>query len=323
MTRSSPRAAMEIFDDIVGQETAKRFVQTAMKKDRLYNILLIGPKGVGKRMFGFALAKALGCHPRSPNFILIGPVPAKLKDKEDKLQEHMKKYLPEHGIVDIEDKESILIGQIRHLIAMLVHMPMPGTHRVILLLEADKMTNDAANCFLKTLEEPPVDTLFVLTSSRPDYLLPTIRSRCQIVPFNYLNASQVQNIVFDAHDSFLLGSPGDIMRLRESDMFDTTLEIFKQAPMDDGIAVKTARELERKNLSGFFYELMLLYRQVLYHKLGLRGDMPFEKEIVERAQSLSPDETIALIAELNNCLNSLDLNANHLLLIVNILLKLR
>ncbi|HEX7320704.1 MAG TPA: AAA family ATPase [bacterium] len=314
---------MEIFDDIIGQETAKRFVQTAMKKDRLYNILLIGPKGVGKRMFGFAMAKAMGCHPRSSNFILIGPVPAKLKDKDEKLQEYMKKYLPEHGIVDIEDRESILIGQIRHLIGQLVHMPMPGSHRVVLILETDKMTNDAANCFLKTLEEPPIDTLFILTSSRPDFLLPTIRSRCQIVPFNYLSASQIQDIVFDAQDSFMLGSPGDIMRLRESEMFDKTLEIFKQAPMDDGTAVEAARELERKNLSGFFYELMLLYRQVLYHKLGMRDDIPFEKEIVEKARSLSPEDAIALITELNNCINSLDSNANHLLLVANILLKLR
>jgi DNA polymerase-3 subunit delta' len=314
---------MKIFDDIVGQETAKRFVQTAIKKDRLYNILLIGPKGVGKRMFAFALAKALGCHPRSPNFILIGPVPAKLKDKEEKLQEYMIKYLPEHGVVDIEDKESILIDQIRYVIAQLVHMPMPGTHRVILILEADKMTPDAANCFLKTLEEPPIDTLFVLTSSRPDFLLPTIRSRCQIVPFNYLHSHQIRDIVFDAQDSFMLGSPGDIMRLRESDQFEKTLEIFKQAPMDDSTAVRVARELERKNLSGFFYELMLLYRQVLYHKLGMRGDIPFEKEIVEKAQSLSAEDAVTLITELNNCINSLDLNANHLLLIVTILLRLR
>jgi DNA polymerase-3 subunit delta' len=314
---------MEIFEDIVGQETAKRFVRTAMKKDRLYNVLLIGPKGVGKRIFGFAIAKALGCHPRSSDFILIGPVPAKLRDKDEKLQEYMKKYLPEHGIVDIEDRESILIGQIRHLIGQLVNMPMPGTHRVVLILEADKMTNDAANCFLKTLEEPPIDTLFVLTSSRPDFLLPTIRSRCQIVPFNYLNANQIQNIVFDALDSFILGSPGDIMRLRESDMFEHTLEIFKRAPMDDATAVEAARELERKNLSGFFYELMLLYRQVLYRKLGMRDDIPFEKEIVEKAQSLSPEDIIVLITELNNCINSLDSNANHLLLVANILLKLR
>ncbi|GAJ21897.1 unnamed protein product, partial [marine sediment metagenome] len=108
-----------------------------------------------------------------------------IKDKEDKIFEYTKHYLPENTVVELEDRTAILIEQIRNVIKRLIHMPDIGSKRVVLVLEADRMTDAAANCFLKTLEEPPLDTVFILTSSRPNSLLPTIRSRCQAVPLSY------------------------------------------------------------------------------------------------------------------------------------------
>ena len=78
----------DYLDDIIGQETAKRFIRTALKKGNLYNFLFVGPRGVGKRRFGFTLAQTLECSPDSHNFILIGPIPSKIKDKADKIYEY-------------------------------------------------------------------------------------------------------------------------------------------------------------------------------------------------------------------------------------------
>ena len=312
----------DYLDDIVGQDTAKKFIRTAIKKDILYNFLFVGPRGVGKRMFGFAMAKTLNCPPNSPNFHLITPVPSKLKDKSDKIHEYSKNYLPENTVVDAEDRVSILIEQIRNLDERLMHMPESGTKRVVLILEADQMTDEAANCFLKTLEEPPIDTVFVLTSSRPEFLLPTIRSRCRVVPFTHLGRVQIEKIVYEGKDEFMLGSPGEILALRESSMVDNIMDVFKKTPMHLKSAASVAREYERKNIVELYYPLLLLYRLVLYRKLNLASKTGYEFEIAKKAKRVTLDKVIDTIVMLNNNICLLERNPNRLLNLFNVLLKL-
>jgi hypothetical protein len=312
----------DYLDDIIGQDTAKKFIRTAIKKDKLYNFLFVGPRGVGKRMFGFAMAKTLDCPPNSPNFHLITPVPSKLKDKSDKIHEYSKNYLPENAVVDAEDRASILIEQIRNLTERLMHMPESGTKRVVLILEADKMTDEAANCFLKTLEEPPIDTVFVLTSSRPEFVLPTIRSRCRVVPFTHLGRAQIEKIVYEGKDEFMLGSPGEILVLRESSMVDNIMDVFKKTPMHLKSAASVAREYERKNIVELYYPLLLLYRLVLYRKLNLASKTGYEFEIAKKAKRVTLDRVIDTIVLLNNNICLLERNPNRLLHLFNVLLRL-
>uniref|UniRef100_A0A7C6AEW1 AAA family ATPase n=1 Tax=candidate division WOR-3 bacterium TaxID=2052148 RepID=A0A7C6AEW1_UNCW3 len=311
---------MDYLDEIIGQETAKKFIRNALKKDQIYNLLIAGPEGVGKRQAAFALAKSLGCPPHSPNFMLIAPVPS--GTKEEKISEYMKIYLPENPVVHLDDYSSIVIKQIRNLIEWLLLMPAQGTKRIVIILEADRMNEESANSFLKTLEEPPMDTLFILTSSRPDFLLPTIRSRCQIVKFGYLSNAQIENIIFEGKDNFYLGSPGEILYLKENKIFTTSLEIFKKAPLaPEGIA-RWARELENENLTDFFYGLLLLYRCVLYRQLNQPVPQELEMEINKKAQKVSGEKIIKTILMLNNCINLLGHNPNHLILLFNTLFKL-
>lgn len=273
-------------------------------------------------MFGFALAKTLNCPPNSSNFHLIAPVPSKLKEKSDKIHEYSKNYLPENAVVDVEDRASILIEQIRNLDERLMHMPESGTKRVVLILKADQMTDEAANCFLKTLEEPPVDTVFVLTSSRPEFLLPTIRSRCRVVPFTHLGRAQIEKIVYEGKDEFLLGSPGDILALRESGMVDNIMDVFKKTPMHLKSAASVAREYERKNIVELYYPLLLLYRLVLYRKLNLVSNTGYEFEIAKKAKRVTLDRVIDTIVLLNNNICLLERNPNRLLHLFNVLLRL-
>lgn len=312
----------DYLDEIIGQQTAKRFVRTAIKKGNLYNFLLVGPRGVGKRVFGFALAKTIGCPPNSPNFMLVGPIPSKLKEKEDKIFEYSKRYFPENPVIDIEDRASILIEQIRNVIERLITMPAMDSKRVVLVIEADKMTDAAANCFLKTLEEPPMDTIFILTTSRPNFLLPTIRSRCQIVPFTYLTQTQIKEIIFETKDEFQLGSPGEMLIFRDNNLIEKVHNIFKDAPLDTATAANRAKEFERKNLVDFFYPLLLLYRLVLYKKLDIKIDTIYETEIVKKANNISLEKILSAVLMLNYNINILEQNPNHLLLLFNTLLKL-
>ena len=312
----------DYLEEIVGQETAKRFIRTAVKKEKLYNFLFTGPKGVGKRQFAFALSKSLNCPPRSPNFMLVGPIPSKIKDKEDEIFEYSKTYLPDNSVVEFEDRAAILIEQIRNVIKRLIHMPTIGSKRVVLVIEADRMTTEAANCFLKTLEEPPLDTLFVLTSSRPSYLLPTIRSRCQNVRFTYLNSGQIKNIIFEGEDDYLLGSPGEIIIFQENDLLKNARDIFRQCPMSTETAAQMAGGYERKKLIDLLYPLLLMYRLVFYKKINITINTTLEPLLNKKASALSLNSIINTINLLNVSINSLERNPSHLLLLFNVLMKL-
>jgi len=313
---------LDHLDVVIGQDAAKKFVRTAIKKNNLYNLLFIGPRGVGKRILGFALAKTLNCPPNSPNFNLIAPIPSKIKDKSDKIQEYSKQYLPDNVVVETEDRASILIEQIRNLSERLMHMPGVGTKRVVLILEADRMTDEAANCFLKTLEEPPIDTVFVLTSSRPENLLPTIRSRCRVVPFSHLNREQIAKIVYEGKDDFLLGSPGEILNIRDSGMVSNVIDVFKKTPLSLKHAAGLAREYERKNIVELYYPLLLLYRLVLYRKLNMISNTRYENEIARKAKRVTLDKVIDAIVMLNQNICLLERNPNRLLNLFDVLLKL-
>lgn len=312
----------DYLDDVVGQETAKTFIRTAIKKDNLYNLLFVGPRGVGKRSMGFALAKTLNCPPNSQNFHLIAPIPSRIKEKNDKIYEYTKKYLPDNPLIATEDRVSILIQQIRNLEGRLIHMPSMDSKRFVLILEADQMTDEAANCLLRTLEEPPVDTIFTLTSSRPEYLLPTIRSRCRIVPFNYLSGEQIKKIIFDGRDDFLVGSAGEILSFRESGAVDNVIDVFKKTPMTLKAAADHAQYYERKRVLELYYPLLLLYRLVLYRKLKIVGSTRYDREITSKAKRLTTDKVIDAIKLLNDNIILLESNANKLLQLFNVLLRL-
>ena len=313
---------VDYLNEILGQDTAKKFIRTAINKNNLYNFLLVGPRGVGKRLFGFALAKTLGCPPNSPNFHLITPIPSKIKDKDEKIEEYARQYLPDNALVEVEDRAQILIRQMRNLTERLVHMPSVDTKRVALILEAERMTQEAANYFLKTLEEPPIDTIFILTSSRPEYLLPTVRSRCQIVPFTYLKAKQIAEVVFDGRDDFLLGSAGEVLALRESGVIDSVLEIFRKAPLSVKSAALCANTYEKKRIVELYYPLLLLYRLIFYKKLNMTGHTAYDHEITEKAKRITMSKTIDTMLLLNHNINLLEKNPNRVLHLFNVLLRL-
>lgn len=309
-------------DDVVGQDAAKRFLRAALARDSLYNLLFTGPRGVGKRTMGFALAKTLGCPAKSPNFHLVTPIPSRFKEKEEKIQEYAKRYMPDNPVIESEDRVSILTEQIQYLEARLLHMPGAGEKRVVLIIEADQMTDEAANRFLKTLEEPPVDTVFILTSSRVEYVLPTIRSRCRQVPFRYLSQAQIDGIVYGGTDGLLLGSAGEILSLRASGVIDQALPVFAQAPFDVRSAAAVALKYDRVSTVDLYYPLMLLYRMVLYKKLDLAGRVEHDPEVARKARRISLELAAAAVRMLNDSIVQLERNPNRLLNLVNVLLKL-
>ena len=103
------------------------------------------------------------------------------------------------------------IDQIRELQKWIVYQPLEGKRKVYILTEVDCMNLEAANCLLKTLEEPPAGSVLVLITSNLDALLPTIRSRCQIIDFHplaipELAAYLIQQYNLEEHKAFPIAS---------------------------------------------------------------------------------------------------------------------
>jgi len=160
------------------------------RRDRLpHALLLIGQKGLGKYALAREFAAALLCESGAPdgracggclacNWFALGNHPDFRLLQPDALSEEV---AAEEG--KKKPSQQITIDQVRELDEFLGVGSHRGGLSIVLVNPAEAMNRNAANSILKTLEEPPPNTLFLLVSSDPSRLLPTIRSRCQSIPF--------------------------------------------------------------------------------------------------------------------------------------------
>ncbi len=177
----------------VGHDHAWREWRLAMESTRMHHAwLLSGTSGLGKASFARAAAAALiaepGVHQPDADHhpdILIPEHPAESKDEQRKREDGQ----------DYRKKRSIPIDQIRLMQQRLTTRPTLGSRRVVIVDPADDLEKGAANALLKSLEEPPAGTYFLLVAHRVGRLLPTIRSRCRVLRFDPLSADAVAAIV--------------------------------------------------------------------------------------------------------------------------------
>lgn len=190
-----------MFDKLVGNRPIKTVLRRLLIQKRVPNALLFaGADGVGKRRFALRLAKAFVCQNpkdaeacdacancrRANNFTLPKA------DDRDAFKKVIFSEHPDIGTVTPYNK-NILVDAIRDLETEANFRPFEATARFFIVDEADKMNDAASNALLKTLEEPPAASHIFLVSSRPDALLPTIRSRCQTLRFAPIAASEIEN----------------------------------------------------------------------------------------------------------------------------------
>lgn len=158
---------------IIGHERPKRILQTALaQKEVAHAYLFHGEASIGKFTTAKAFAKTIQCERQGG---ACGDCRA-CKAIESGIH-------PDVQIVQ-PDGSQIKINQIRILQEALVFKPLIGSRKIIIIDEAETMNLEAANCFLKTLEEPPDHSLLILVASQPHRLLPTILSRCQRIRFD-------------------------------------------------------------------------------------------------------------------------------------------
>ncbi len=173
------------FNEIKGQDRAIKILKQAITNNHLAQTYLFhGPEGVGKKKAAITFAKALNCTTHE-------------NDACDQCLSCRKIEQSIHPDISLlqQDKGEIKIGAIRDIINSMVYRPIEARKRVVIVDEADKCNISASNAFLKTLEEPPVDTVIILISSGPDTLPQTVLSRCHKVSFGNVPTQTVAEML--------------------------------------------------------------------------------------------------------------------------------
>ncbi|TIX50054.1 AAA family ATPase [Alteraurantiacibacter aquimixticola] len=176
---------------MVGHEAAWAEWRAALSGPRMHHGWILGGKrGLGKASFALAAARELVAEPGAPtmagehpDIITLTHLPIK---GDEKKKEEGKPY---------QLRRNITVDQVREMQARLTTRPTLGSRRVIIIDPADDLEKGASNALLKSLEEPPAGTYFLLVTHRPGRLLPTIRSRCRVLRFPQLADEEIDRVL--------------------------------------------------------------------------------------------------------------------------------
>jgi DNA polymerase-3 subunit delta' len=263
-------------------DVAARFIVAEARGRIAGSYLFTGPPGVGKGAFAGALARALVCLDPKPGLVACGACSSCAQASAGS-----------HPDIDIvakpDDKSSIplafLIGEdaqrMRDGLCWRIRLrPAVGARKVAIILDADTLSVEAANCLLKTLEEPPPGAVIMLVGTGPERQLPTIRSRCQLIRFGALATGIVQRLLTDE-----LERAGD----------ETNPEAIAAAATASGGSIDRARLMLDPDMGAFRERLIGLLAQRPLAGVELSRET---NQIVEAAGKEAPPRRARLTAVL-------------------------
>ncbi len=309
-------------------------------------LLMAGPTGIGKRLTAVAVAQAINC---------LQPVSTTEFERDacgecTSCRRIARGVHPDVIVVEPGDSGSIKIEQLRDVIDRSQYRPFEGRRRVVIIDEADAAGADAQSALLKTLEEPPSASVFILVSSVPDALLPTVLSRCPRLRFGPLTPAEVAGALVKEHGysetearaaaADADGSIGQALQSQSDDLTearDAARRVLEETARntDPVRRIGLARDLtegkgtpaeERNRLAVRLRSLGALLRDVGI--IASRGDRAMlanadlERQLEKLSDSYDAGRSVRAYAAVDRALTALDRNASPKLVADWLLLEL-
>jgi DNA polymerase-3 subunit delta' len=280
-------------------------------------LLFVGPEGIGKRTFALKLAQALLCE-RAGEAALdpCEECPSCLQVRAGNHPDVLRAARP-------PDKHDLPIAVIRDLCLDLGLKPMKGGRKVAIVDDADALNDEAANAFLKTLEEPPAGSVLILIATSAEAQLETILSRCRVVRFDPLPEAELaavlqeQGVASDAAEAARLARLGEGSVSRARGLASPEVESFRRDLLDaladprgfdPSQLAKRVHEFvkeggkesvdQRQRAVLLMGELARFFRGLLWQTAALEppGHDPDDRRAVEAlAARLAPEDVFVLI----------------------------
>ena len=220
-----------MFENIVGHEEIKKVLSNAINNNGiLHSYLFIGEEGIGKKELAKEFSKAILCTSEG--------------DRPCDICKACREFNTNNNInfsAINEEGSAIKIDQIRNMQNKIAEKPMNSNYKIYLINDVELMTQEAQNCLLKTLEEPPEYIVIILITSNENKVLNTIKSRCLKLYFNNLTNEEVKNIlenkfgIENTGNSFLTAVGGSIKKAllikeksSEYEQIDKLFDIIKK-----------------------------------------------------------------------------------------------
>ncbi len=287
------------FNEIISQQKAVKLLKGTLRTKKIPSALLfLGDAYIGKTKAAIVYAKALNC----------------LNSEEDSCDMCTSCKKIEQGVhPDIKivapEKDIITVNSIREVEEFVSFRPLEGRYKVVIIKEAHKMNHAAANAFLKTVEEPPVNTVIILICENIYNLPEPLISRCFKINFTPLSDQAIKKILPHIEDSLIriiMGKPGLLISrdiLKEVKWFNATLKSMKE---------KNKKSLWKDNedVKWWIDFLCIFLRDCLVGFFLKTPYCPILPSDFKLKENVSIEELFNLYEEVQNIKKSIDLNLN-------------
>jgi DNA polymerase-3 subunit delta' len=319
------------FADIVGHERVIEVFRRSIRSGKTaHSYLFEGPAGCGRKKTALALIQALFCAAVDDDACGVCPACRKIAGGN---------HADIHGVEPLPDKRDISIDQLRELQRELALRPYEAPRKACIIEPADRMSVNAANSLLKTLEEPPGNAIIILLTENADMLLPTIRSRCQLVRFSPLSPEHVRLLLerngMDGAAAALLALMSDGSMQRALELDDESLTDRREMLLKHLSAINLGRIVTvfdaSEELAGNREEaletldmLLSFYRDMIHLVAGC-GDIintAIRPALETLATGLSLDRVLQIAGDVMETRRSVQRNANVKLALDHLFIKM-